>query len=249
MVYNELFKNMKLPLAFTDEEMHDYFQNMHSGDINARKELISRNIKLVINIVDKEFSNYQFEQEELVSIGIFGLIDAVDSFDESKSAKFSDYASKFIYNKIFNFIEKERKYSNEISLDQLLSTDEDGNELKIVDVLRSNDVDFTLYYENYENQQKYSIIDEVISQLPQTDKEIIIKYFGFMGCERIKETEIAKEFDMTKSSLYRRIKVILKKIKLKLQKRGVVDSTNSINLLSEKNSIMLYKNSDSIIKH
>lgn len=219
MNYHDLFIESKLPHPFSQSELCNYFERMNDGDKTARNEIIKHNIRLVINEVKKSFYNNNYDKQELVSIGLIGLIKSVDSFDTSKNIKFSTYAIKCIDNEILMFMRKEIKYKNDNSLDMTIGHDSCGNELKVKDVL----YDYYDFTTKYDNQESFRSIRKIIFDLPYKDSEIIKKYFGFQDCEPMKQAEIAKFLGISQSYVSRIIKEILKKISLELQKQGLIE--------------------------
>ena len=124
---NDLFIEDKLPEPLNSKELNFYFEKMHAGDTKARKVIIEHNIKLVLFQVEKFFNHTPYEPQELVSVGIFGLIKSVDTFDTSKKIQFSSYASKCIHNEILMFIRKCKKHLNDNNFDNVISVDKNGN--------------------------------------------------------------------------------------------------------------------------
>jgi len=113
MDFNELFLDVNnLPDSLSINELNDLFKKMSLGNIEAREKIINHNIKLVIFITMKKFNKINYDKKELVSIGIIGLINAVDTFDMTKNFKFSTYASTCIFNEIHKHLDKINKYNN-----------------------------------------------------------------------------------------------------------------------------------------
>lgn len=109
MKYKNPFIKSDLSQPFSEEELNIYFRNMKNGDLNARNAIIEHNIKLVINIVIKNFYNTPYEINELVSVGLIGLIKSVDTFDINKNVKFITYSVTCIKNEILEFLRKNKK--------------------------------------------------------------------------------------------------------------------------------------------
>ncbi len=231
--YNDLFVESKLPQPFSQKELYSYFEKMKAGDPTAREEIITHNIRLVINEVVKKFSETHYEEKELVSIGLIGLIKSVDTFDISKEVQFSPYSKKCIDNEILMFIRKGKKNINDYSLDTPLGNDNKGHELKIEDTLYDENSNFVA---NYETQEQYRAIRQIVSELKEPDREIIKKYFGFLNDKPMTQQEIADSLEISRSYVCKIIKRNLTKISLQLQKQGLIE-------IHDKNKKSYTKNS------
>jgi len=223
--FDESFINVDLPLPLSMEELYCYFEKMKLGDQNARDVIICHNIRLVIDEVAKKFSNTSYDLKELVSVGLIGLIKSVDTFDISKGFYFSTYAVRCIDNEILIFMRKSSKYFCDVSLDYSLTTDEDGNELKVEDILCDIDSDFVL---EYENSESYQIIRKIVDELSDEDKNIIVKYFGFMNYPSMSQCEIANELGVSQGQVSRIIKRNLKKISVQLELQGIIEVSTRV---------------------
>lgn len=183
-----------MPKPLKKEEIYDYFEKMKNGDMAARDKIINHNIRLVINEVIKKFSNSPYDLKELVSIGLIGLIKSVDTFDITKELQFSTYSTRCINNEILMFMRKSKKYINDTSLNQAIGTDKEGKELKLEDTLSDINSDFAL---EYEDNETYKVIRNVVNNLPDRNKNIIIKHFGFKNNNPMTQREIADELGLS----------------------------------------------------
>ncbi|HBE15406.1 MAG TPA: RNA polymerase subunit sigma-70 [Ruminococcaceae bacterium] len=190
------------------EEQH-YLELAAKGDISARNILVEHNLRLVAHIIKKYYQNYG-GQDDLVSIGTIGLIKAINTFDLNKNIKLSSYASRCIENEILMFFRNNRKSSQDVSLNDTIDTDKDGNPLTLMDIMASDmdvaeDVDTKLHLEVL---NRY--IDEVLTK---REKEIIIKRYGIGGEKVQTQRELAKKLDISRSYISRIEKKALEKLR------------------------------------
>ena len=179
------------------------------GDINARNILVEHNLRLVAHIIKKYYQNYG-GQDDLVSIGTIGLIKAINTFDLNKNIKLSSYASRCIENEILMFFRNNRKSSQDISLNDTIDTDKDGNPLTLMDIMASDmdvaqDVDTKLHLEVLS-----AYIDEVLTP---REKEVIIKRYGIGGEKVQTQRELAKKLNISRSYISRIEKKALEKLR------------------------------------
>lgn len=225
MYYNELFIESKLPNALSKQDSYKYLQKYHNGDKFAREILIKHNIRLVLYQVVKKFGNTQFEQKELVSIGIIGLIKSIDTFDITKCYEFTTYATKCINNEILMFIRKNKKYINDSSLDSVVSINKDGEYLTILDTLTDDRKDFVSCYED---NLIYQIIRVIVSKLPKREKTIVMLYFGFKDNKIYNQCEIAEKLNLSQPYVSRLLNKTLEEITNYLVDNGLIEITNKI---------------------
>ncbi len=216
MYYNNLFIDTNLKEPLEQSKLYDYFEKYKSGILNARKIIIEHNMRLVISIVKTKYRNTLYDEKELVSIGMIGLIKAVDTFDTSRKIKFATYATRCIRNEIGMFIRKGKKYINDESLDETLNIDEKGKKIKIEDKLCDETIDFVSDYEKLETR---AIIRRVVDDLPDRERKIIILYFYY----QLTQDEIADEINISQSQVSRLKAKILKKISLQLKEEGIIE--------------------------
>lgn len=197
------------PLKKAEEE--HYLTLVASGDIKARNKLVEHNLRLVAHIIKKYYQNYG-GQEDLVSIGTVGLIKAINTFDPSKNIKLSSYASRCIENEILMHFRNTRKSSQDISLNDTIDTDKDGNPLTLMDLMASesnidDDIDTKLHLE--------VLRDYINTTLNPREKEIIIHRYGLDGNQTLTQRELADRLGISRSYISR----IEKSALLKLRKR------------------------------
>ncbi len=197
---------------------------MKTGDVEARKNIIEKNIAIVMSVVFKNFSNTNYEKKELVSIGLVGLLKAVDNYDVTKpNTNFYSYATICIKNEILMFIRREKKRNNDISIENVMYTNDEGDEIKIADTLKDDDGNLL---DSYINLETNNLIREIVSKLNEREREIITFYFGFDNKPRLNQQEIASRLGVTQSHISRLISKTLQKIKTELINQSVVDDIN-----------------------
>lgn len=205
--------------VMSENELQSNFEKYKTGDLKAREKIIKSNIRLVRHIA-KQYSTEGYDFEDLVSIGIIGLIKAVDTYDVTKNIKFSTYSSRCINNEILMSIRKNNTNNiQKVNIEDTLSCDFEGNELKYLDILEDKNSDFvTKIFDNYLSKELLNIIDS----LSEKEKELVTLYFGFDG-NRYKQKEIAHILGVSQSYISRMISNILKKIKSKIKIEDSLD--------------------------
>ena len=215
-LYLKLFKReihyingpVTLPEPLSIQEAQDLSENLANGDEKAREKLIVHNLRLVVYIA-KKFENSGVNIEDLISIGTIGLIKAVNTFSPEKNIKLATYASRCIENEILMHLRKIASQKIEVSLDEPLNTDWDGNELMLADVLGS-DVD-EISREIEEDDEK-KILRQIIESLPEREREIIDMRFGLGEKEELTQKEVADKMGISQSYISRLEKRIIKKL-------------------------------------
>jgi RNA polymerase sporulation-specific sigma factor len=177
--------------------------------IKLRKLLISHNLRLVVYI-SKKFESTGINIEDLVSIGTIGLIKAVNTFSPQKNIKLATYASRCIENEILMFLRKSSQHKNDISLDEPLNIDWDGNELLLSDILGSDGEEVT---GNCESQAEKSVLLEAVNRLPEREREIMIMRFGLAGGGEKTQKEVADIIGISQSYISRLEKRIIKRLR------------------------------------
>ena len=200
------------PLKKAEEE--HYLELAAKGDTAARNILVEHNLRLVAHIIKKYYQNCG-SQEDLVSIGTIGLIKAINTFDPEKSIKLSSYASRCIENEILMHFRNNRKSSRDISLNDTIDTDKDGNPLTLIDIMASDmdveeDVDVKLRLE--------SLSDYIDEALNPREKEIILKRYGIGGIRVQTQRELAKSLNISRSYISRIEKKALEKLRKRYEK-------------------------------
>lgn len=220
-LYLKLFKRdvhyingpISLPEPLSVEEEQLLSEKLANGDEKAREMLIVHNLRLVVYIA-KKFENSGVNIEDLISIGTIGLIKAVNTFSPEKNIKLATYASRCIENEILMHLRKIASQKVEISLDEPLNTDWDGNELMLADVLGSDGDEIN---REMEEEDEKRILLQVIDTLPEREKEIIDMRFGLGEKEELTQKQVADKLGISQSYISRLEKRIIKKIGNKMK--------------------------------
>ncbi len=210
-------KREVLPKALTNEEEEVLLQRLRNKDETARSELIEHNLRLVVYIA-KKFESSGADIDDLISVGAIGLIKAVQSYDVSKNIKLATYASRCIENEILMFIRKKTKQNYEVSLDEPLNYDKDGNELLLSDILESepDEVNSML-----EKSSENKILWNAIRKLNAREQKIMELRFGLNGDEESTQKEVADMLGISQSYISRIEKKILSRLKKDLIKSNI----------------------------
>ncbi len=210
--------NLPPPLEADEEErvMRDLLSEDENKALSAREKLISHNLRLVVYI-SKKFESTNIGTEDLVSIGTIGLVKAINTFNPAKNIKIATYASKCIENEILMYIRKTTPIKLEISIDEPLNTDWDGNELLLGDIL-SGDGDEV--HRGIEAEEEKSMIYKAISRLSYRDKEIICSRFGLCGKKEVTQKELADSMGISQSYISRLEKKIINQLKKDIIKQS-----------------------------
>ena len=199
------------PLSRTEEA--EVFAGLTANDPAARKKLIVHNLRLVVYIA-KKFESTGIGIEDLVSIGTIGLIKAVNTFNPEKNIKFATYASRCIENEILMFLRKSSQYRNDLSIDEPLNVDYDGNELLLSDVLGTDD---DIVNKGIETEAEREILRGAVSELCDREREIMEMRFGLINGREMTQKEVADMIGISQSYISRLEKRIIKKLRVKLE--------------------------------
>ena len=199
----------KLPPPLTKEEEEYYLVMASDGDNFARDKLIEHNLRLVVFLA-KKYENTGVDLEDLVSIGTIGLMKGVKTFSMDKNIKLATYASRCIDNEILMYLRKNKRVKTEISFDESLSFDADGNELHLEDVLGTDADIVTKPLEDVENKH---LMLEKVNKLDKRDKEIITLRYGLDGKVEKTQKEVANILGISQSYISRIEKKVIKKLK------------------------------------
>ncbi|MCQ2463135.1 MAG: RNA polymerase sporulation sigma factor SigE [Clostridia bacterium] len=204
-----------LPAPLSKKEEDEILRGIAGGDEKRRDELVTHNLRLVVYIA-KKFENTGVGIEDLVSIGTIGLIKAVNTFTPAKNIKLATYASRCIENEILMYLRKTAHSKTEISIDEPLKTDWDGNELLLCDVLGSDD---DLTNREIEAQDERTQLLLKVSNLSAREREIITLRFGLNGSREYTQKEVADMLGISQSYISRLEKRIIQKLKRELEVR------------------------------
>ncbi|XZH39909.1 RNA polymerase sporulation sigma factor SigK [Clostridium perfringens] len=204
--------NSTFPKPLNENEEKIYLERLKDGDVEAKRVLVERNLRLVAHIVKKYSSNYQNskEMDDLISIGTIGLIKAIDSFDTNKGIRLATYAAKCIDNEILMFFRNTKKTKGEVFLQDPIGVDKEGNEICLIDIL-SSDSDSVL--EAVENSlQVKELYKKMSDVLSPREKEIIQMRYGLLDGDIKTQREIAGILGISRSYVSRIEKKALKKL-------------------------------------
>ncbi len=203
-----------LPGPLGQEEEKELLNRYMEGDSAAKSSLIEHNLRLVVYIA-KKFENTNVDIEDLISVGTIGLIKAVNSFDNSKQIKLATYASRCIENEILMHLRKVVKTRNELSLDEPLNVDWEGNVLLLSDVLGTES---DVIYKDVENDVEREILIASFNKLHPRERQIVKLRFGILGSPKKTQKEIADMFGISQSYISRLEKKVMNKLKKEMSK-------------------------------
>lgn len=215
MFYINSPRTLPPPLSKEDEE--ELTNRLCSGDIKARDRLVEHNLRLVVYIA-KKFESSGVYIEDLISIGTIGLIKAVNTFKPDKNIKLATYASRCIENEILMHLRKVSQQRSDISLDEPLNVDWDGNELLLSDVLGSDGLEIN---DNVEQEDEKRILYECMDDLSDRERLIMNMRFGMCGEKEHTQKEVADELGISQSYISRLEKRIILKLKKDIEKQFV----------------------------
>ena len=199
----------KLPPPLSKDEEEYYINMATDGDLFARDKLIEHNLRLVVFLA-KKYENTGVDLEDLVSIGTIGLMKGVKTFSSDKNIKLATYASRCIDNEILMFLRKNKKVKGEVSFEESLSYDADGNELHLEDVLGTEADIVTKPLEDDINKK---LMMKEIEKLNNRDREIIIMRYGLFNREEKTQKEVADILGISQSYISRIEKKVIKRLK------------------------------------
>ena len=204
-----IVENNSFPPALTKDEEASLFEKLRQGDLSARDKIIEHNLRLVSHIIRKYYSSYEYP-DELLSVGSLGLIKAVDSFNAGFGTRFATYCAKCVQNEILMFFRSKKKRGNEISINDQIDVDKDGNPLTYLDIISVE--------ESVENELDLKIHIAKIRQLVETvlsprERQIIVLRYGLKGYKPITQREVAKYLGISRSYVSRIEKRALEKMK------------------------------------
>lgn len=206
-----------LPSPLSKEEEEKAFELLEKGEPEGKNMLIEHNLRLVVYIARK-FESTGIGIEDIISIGTIGLIKAVNTFAPSKGIKLATYASRCIENEILMFIRKTQPQKNEVSIDEPLNVDWDGNELLLSDVLGTeNDT----VNRDIEQDEEKAVLNEAVDRLGEREHKIMVLRFGLEGEKEHTQKEVADIIGISQSYISRLEKKIIVKLKRELEKTAM----------------------------
>lgn len=202
------YSNNVFPDPLSKEEEEIYVNKMLKGDKDARAKLIEHNLRLVAHIV-KKFETTTNELDDLIGIGTVGLIKGIDSFSPSKNVRLTTYIAKCAENEILMYFRSDKKNSKNVSIYDGISYDKDGNEVTILDVLKTEEPNFA---EDIYISDNIKLLKEYIKILTPREKEVLTKRYGLNNTDEITQKEIAKKLNISRSYVSRIEKRAITKI-------------------------------------
>lgn len=199
------------------EEENRYLHLLHEGNeaetMLAKSKLIEHNMRLVAHIA-KKYQSAEEDLEELISVGSYGLLKAVLSFDHTKGSKLGTYAARCIENEILMMLRGRRKSAREVSLQEPVGIDQEGNELNLMDVLVSDSKD--IVEELYANEMTQSAYRSICAVLNEREREIICLRYGLWGCREYTQKEVGEKLHISRSYVSRIEKKALNKLRIQM---------------------------------
>lgn len=207
-----------LPLPFSAQEERELIERMENGEEKeadeVKGELIKHNLRLVVYIARK-FDNTGVDGDDLVSIGTIGLIKAINSFRADKNIKLATYASRCIENEILMYLRRTARLKSEVSFDEPLNTDFDGNELLLSDVLGTSEESV---YGGVEERAEKELLKEALKKLSERERKIMFLRFGLSGGEEMTQKDVADLLGISQSYISRLEKKIIERLKKEIAK-------------------------------
>src|SRR5574344_693890 len=209
--YNEVFfigATDKLAPPLSKEEELKYLIACQNGSEEARNILIEHNLRLVVFLA-KKYENTGYDLEDLVSIGSIGLIKGISTYKVDKNIKLATYASRCIANEILMFLRKNKRKHNEVSLEDALNYDSEGNELHLEDILGTDEDTVVKEFQDSENQD---LLIKEIDKLTGRDKEIMIMRYGLYNTKEYTQKEVADKLNISQSYISRIEKKVIREL-------------------------------------
>ena len=201
------YSNTVFPPTLSIEEENECVLKMKDDD-KYRNKLIEHNLRLVAHIV-KKFESVYKDTDDLISIGTIGLIKGIDSYDSSKNIRITTYAARCIENEILMYFRSNKKYGNDVSLNDYIGVDKDGNSISLIDVIQDEDVDLSI---KISNAIDIEALIKYLDVLKKQEREIIIKRYGLFNSKEYTQKEIAHEMGISRSYVSRIEKKALYKL-------------------------------------
>ena len=199
------------PLSAAQETV--YLRQYQNGDMHARDILIERNLRLVAHIV-KKYMNSGKETDEMISVGIVGLVKAVNTYNFEKGSRLSTYAARCIDNELLMLMRGDRKLSREVSLYDPIGTDKEGNEITLLSILEHEDEDII---DQLDKKQSLRKLSKILSKvLTPREYFVVIRRYGLYGHHETTQRELAEQLNISRSYVSRIEKKALEKLRLQL---------------------------------
>jgi len=198
-IFTAAYSNNVFPDPLSKEEEEEYVKKARLGDQNARNELIEHNLRLVAHIV-KKYEHKRDDIDDLISIGTIGLIKGVDSYSYKHGTRITTYCARCIENEILMYFRSDKKNNKNISLNEQIGFDKDGNEITFLDILKTPKPDYAL---DMHQKQNIAQLKKYFNVLTDREKEIIIKRYGLNDEDEVTQKEIAESLNISRSYVSR----------------------------------------------
>lgn len=197
--FTAAYSNNVFPEPLSKEEEEKCVERMREGDKEARSQLIEHNLRLVAHIV-KKYDHRREDVDDLISIGTIGLIKGVDSYSYKHGTRITTYCARCIENEILMYFRSDKKNNKNISLNEPVGFDKDGNEISFLDILKTPKPDFAL---DLHNQNNLALLKDYFRVLSDREQEIVVKRYGLDNRKEMTQKEIAKELGISRSYVSR----------------------------------------------
>lgn len=204
-----------LPPPLKGQEEQDALELLEQGSEEAKQLLIERNLRLVVFIA-RRFENTGVNLEDLISIGTIGLIKAIGTYRRDRNIKLATYASRCIENEILMYIRKIANQKNEVSLDEPINMDYDGNELLLSDILGTDE---DIIMRPLEDDVDLCLLRQAVKDLPERERDIVQMRFGLNGVQELTQKEVAQKMGISQSYISRLEKRIMQRLKKEILKQ------------------------------
>lgn len=206
--FSAAYSNNLFPDPLSKEEEEQYIEKAKLGDKDARGKLIEHNLRLVAHIV-KKYDSKKDDTDDLISIGTIGLIKGIDSYSYKHGTRITTYCARCIENEILMYYRNNKKNSKNVSINESIGFDKDGNEITFLDILKTPKPDFA---SDIYTKDNISLLKDYFNILTEQEKQIIIKRYGLNNKDEITQKEIAKELGISRSYVSRIEKRALTKL-------------------------------------
>ncbi len=207
-LFTGAYSNQVFPDPLSKEEEEMYVKKAQLGDKEARNQLIEHNLRLVAHIV-KKYDHRKEDADDLISIGTIGLIKGVDSYSYKKGTRITTYCARCIENEILMYFRSDKKNSKNVSINEGIGFDKDGNEITFLDILKTPKPDFAL---DLYQQTNMKLLKKYFGVLTPREREIVVKRYGLNNQKETTQKEIAKELGISRSYVSRIEKRALTKL-------------------------------------
>lgn len=198
-LFTASYSNNLFPEPLSKEEEEKCVEEMLLGNKDARNKLIEHNLRLVAHIV-KKYDHRKEDEDDLISIGTIGLIKGIDSYSHKHGTRITTYCARCIENEVLMHYRSDKKNSKNISINESVGFDKDGNEITFLDILKTPKPDFAL---DIHTKNNIALLKDYLNILTDREKEIIIKRYGLNDTDEITQKEIAKELGISRSYVSR----------------------------------------------